>query len=67
MKLLKNLFGLLAVLAIVAACSEDDTEDQALVLDAGILSGGPYDFVIDGVPDMVSGITLDDSTLSGDI
>lgn len=35
-------------------------------LDAGELSGGPYEFVVDGLPDMVSGIMLDDTNLNGD-
>ena len=36
-------------------------------LNAGTLSGGPYDFVVDGLPDMVSMISLDDSELNGDM
>ncbi len=36
-------------------------------LSAGTLSGGPYNFVVDGVPDMVSAISLDDSELNGDM
>jgi len=36
-------------------------------LNAGALSGGPYDFVVDGLPDMVSMISLDDSELNGDM
>jgi len=34
-------------------------------LNAGILSGGPFTFIVDGMPDMVSGITLDSSNLNG--
>ncbi|MEM0931530.1 MAG: hypothetical protein AAGJ12_03620, partial [Bacteroidota bacterium] len=34
-------------------------------LNAGALSGGPYEFVVDGTPDMVSTIALDDSELTG--
>ncbi len=34
-------------------------------LDAGTISGGPFTFVVDGNPDMVSGIVLDDTNLSG--
>jgi hypothetical protein len=36
-------------------------------LNAGQLSGGPFDFVVDGIPDMVSSIVLDDTGLNGDI
>lgn len=28
-------------------------------LDAGMISGGPFNFTVDGMPDMVSGISLD--------
>ncbi|WP_420602708.1 spondin domain-containing protein [Flagellimonas sp.] len=34
-------------------------------LNAGTLSGGPFYFTVDGTPDMVSGITLDDTDLNG--
>ena len=35
-------------------------------LNAGILSGGPFDFLVDGTPDRVSGITLDGAGLNGE-
>ncbi len=35
-------------------------------LNAGSLAGGPFEFIVDGSPDMVSGITLDSSMLNGD-
>ena len=35
-------------------------------LNAGVLSGGPYNFLVDGLPDMVSEISLDESELTGD-
>jgi hypothetical protein len=34
-------------------------------LNAGSLSGGPFMFMIDGNPDMVSGIMLDETDLNG--
>ena len=34
-------------------------------LNAGVISGGPYEFTVDGMPDMVSGIALDDTDLTG--
>ena len=34
-------------------------------LDAGVISGGPFTFDVDGTPDMGSGITLDDTNLTG--
>ena len=33
--------------------------------NAGTISGGPYTFIVDGTPDMVSGITLDSSNATG--
>ena len=32
---------------------------EVLRLDGGSISGGPFNFTVDGTPDMVSGITLD--------
>jgi len=34
-------------------------------LNAGVISGGPYEFTVDGMPDMVSGIALDDTDVTG--
>ncbi|MEP4947782.1 MAG: hypothetical protein ABJU26_09590, partial [Flavobacteriaceae bacterium] len=34
-------------------------------LDAGAISGGPFMFTVDGTADMVSGIALDDTNLTG--
>jgi hypothetical protein len=34
-------------------------------LNAGVLSGGPYDFTVDGNPDMATGLALDDSMVTG--
>jgi hypothetical protein len=36
-------------------------------LNAGVISGGPYEFTVDGMPDMVSGISLDDTDVTGTI
>lgn len=35
-------------------------------LDAGSLVGGPYDFLVDGKPDMITGLMLDDMDLNGE-
>ncbi|WP_281541035.1 hypothetical protein [Maribacter aestuarii] len=35
-------------------------------LNAGVLGGGPFEFTVNGMADMVSGITLDDNLLNGD-
>lgn len=66
---MKNLFRKsllsLAVLSTVVlySCGEDD--DAAIEPNAGSISGGPFSFVVDGTPDMVSGITVDDSEAMG--
>ncbi|WP_233557522.1 hypothetical protein [Aquimarina sp. AD1] len=36
------------------------------VANAGVISGGPFEFDVDGTADMVSGITLDDTNVFGD-
>ncbi|WP_222983276.1 hypothetical protein [Flagellimonas meishanensis] len=61
---LKSLLFVLGLGIFLTSCSEDDN-GQPLVLDAGTLSGGPFTFVVDGNPDMVSGIGLDASNLVG--
>ncbi|NMM47898.1 hypothetical protein [Marinigracilibium pacificum] len=40
---------------MIASCDDDD--DDMVNTEAGTLNGGPFNFVIDGNPDMVSGIT----------
>lgn len=49
------------------SCDDDDSDDFPVALDAGSLTGGPFDFAVDGVPDMVSGITLTDFDGNGDV
>ncbi len=60
---------LVAVLAlVVVSCSDDDDSTTTPEnLEAGTLAGGPFNFTVDGVPDMVSGITLDNFTGQGDV
>ncbi|MEM1337481.1 MAG: hypothetical protein AAF634_02565 [Bacteroidota bacterium] len=66
----------LKTIAIIASmglllwsCEDDDSDGGSsdVTLDAGMLSGGPFSFTVDGVPDMVSGITLSGFTGAGDI
>lgn len=52
----------LALLGLGLASCDPET---VVVPNAGTLSGGPFSFVVDGEPDMVSGITLDDSEVMG--
>ncbi|QCK15764.1 hypothetical protein [Mangrovivirga cuniculi] len=49
------IFGCLSV--ITTSCDDDD-DDVTINPEAGTLDGGPFNFVVDGNPDMVSGITL---------
>lgn len=60
---------LIAILAfVVVSCSDDDDSTTTPEnLEAGTLAGGPFNFTVDGVPDMVSGITLDNFTGQGDV
>ncbi|GAA0727114.1 hypothetical protein GCM10009430_34830 [Aquimarina litoralis] len=59
----KLIIGMLAVGLIAVSCNEDD--DTIQVANAGEISGGPFEFDVDGEPDMVSGITLDDTNAFG--
>ncbi|WP_190811213.1 spondin domain-containing protein [Flagellimonas sp. S3867] len=61
---LKSLLMLLGVGMLLISC-DAESDDAPLVLNAGTLSGGPFTFTVDGTPDMVSGITLDDSDVVG--
>ncbi|SNZ00927.1 spondin domain-containing protein [Flagellimonas pacifica] len=61
---LKSLLMLLCIGVIFTSC-DGDTDDAPLALEAGTLSGGPFAFTVDGTPDMVSGITLDNSNVNG--
>ncbi|WP_350285041.1 hypothetical protein [uncultured Croceitalea sp.] len=65
----RTILVLLAFAMFVASCEEDDNGGtmQPVALEAGTLSGGPFTFAVDGQPDMVSGITLDASNLTGSI
>jgi len=60
----KILFGLLAASFLFISCDDDDDSPKTLV--PGLISGGPFSFIVDGTPDMVSDIRLDDSAATGD-
>ncbi|MEM9866178.1 MAG: hypothetical protein AAF765_00715 [Bacteroidota bacterium] len=62
---LKSIMTILGLGIILASCNKGETDDAPVELNAGTLSGGPYTFVVDGVPDMVSTIALDASSLVG--
>lgn len=66
MKNLKTIMMLFMATAIFWSCSDDDgTDVTPIVLNAGMLSGGPFSFAVDGQPDMVTGISLNSSALTG--
>lgn len=58
MKKYQILSLLLVALAFVVSCN-DDEQDGGITPNAGIISGGPFTFIVDGVADNVSGITVD--------
>jgi hypothetical protein len=61
--MIKKMFLAVLALGIIAtSCSNDDDSTSvpmAVVPNAGTLSGGPFNFIVDGIPDMVSGISTD--------
>ncbi|WP_299261085.1 hypothetical protein [uncultured Aquimarina sp.] len=59
----KLMIGMLAIGLIAVSCKDDD--DTISVANAGEISGGPFEFDVDGEADMVSGITLDDTNAFG--
>ncbi len=52
-----NLLSLAVLAALVMSCSDD--EPAPIVPNAGTLSGGPFTFQVDGIADMVSGISVE--------
>lgn len=51
--------------ALLWSCSNDEAAVAPVVLNAGTLSGGPFSFAVDGQPDMVTGVSLDSTALTG--
>ena len=57
---MKKLFLIVLTMGLFVACdSDDDNTVAAIEPNAGTILGGPFTFLVDGVPDMVSGITTD--------
>jgi hypothetical protein len=54
----KLLLGLCS-LALLWSCSNDDDNTTTTAPNAGTITGGPFTFLVDGTPDMVSGISTD--------
>ena len=61
---LKKLWILVGIVVLAAGCSNEN-DDEPIVLEAGTLSGGPFNITVDGTPDMISGVALDASNLAG--
>lgn len=59
----KIILFLLTVSIIFVGCSDDD--EAGIIPEAGVLSGGPFTFTVDGIEDNVSGITLDNTGVAG--
>lgn len=56
----KSIFALLALSLMITSCSsDDDNGSNPIVPNAGTLSGGPFNFIVDGMADTVSGISTD--------
>ncbi|MEQ9301015.1 MAG: hypothetical protein RIF33_20745 [Cyclobacteriaceae bacterium] len=65
MKKLNLLLMLFALTTVLVSCGDDDDDATPTVPNGGTISGGPFEFVVDGTPDMVSGIALDDTDVIG--
>lgn len=62
--MMKKVFLIFMSLAFLTiSCNNDD--DALIIPEAGTIAGGPFTFTVDGVPDFVSGITLDDTDAVG--
>ncbi|MBP2832308.1 hypothetical protein J8281_08925 [Aquimarina sp. U1-2] len=59
----KLIIGAFTIGCIAASCSDDD--DNTLAVNAGEISGGPFEFDVDGEADFVTGISLDASNAVG--
>lgn len=66
---MKNIFksqlALVILLSGVVFTSCDDDDSTIVNPDGGTISGGPFTFIVDGTPDFVSGITVNNSTAVG--
>ena len=64
MKKLNWTLSVLMMSLFLVSCSDDD-ENTPIVPNAGTLNGGPFTFVVDGIPDMVSGVSLSSTGVIG--
>ncbi|WP_462252206.1 hypothetical protein [Ekhidna sp.] len=63
MKTLKSVYFLLALAALISACGDDDGDGAIIDPDGGMISGGPFNFIVDGTADNIpdGAITVDNS------
>ncbi|MEO1253928.1 MAG: hypothetical protein AAFY41_03445, partial [Bacteroidota bacterium] len=63
MKILKNFYFLLAIAALVSACGDDDGNEGMVDPTASMISGGPFNFIVDGMDDNLEegDITINDA------
>ncbi len=54
--MIKRIFFICLISGLVWSCSDDD-DNGTVIPNAGTLNGGPFEFCVDGVADMVSGIS----------
>jgi hypothetical protein len=60
--MIKRMFLLITTIGLFAmSCTDDDV--APIIPEAGVLSGGPFTFIVDGVADNVSGITTDSNAI----
>ena len=55
----RSMFALMALCLVVTSCNNDDDNNNTITPDAGVLTGGPFTFCVDGMVDNVSGIATD--------
>ena len=61
---MRKLFIMLAATGIIlTSCGDDD--DTTIQSSAGMISGAHFEFAVDGLPDMVTGISVNDSDATG--
>ena len=57
------MFLLVLAVGVLTSCDNDDDSLRVLIPNAGVITGGPFTFVIDGVPDYVTGIETEQNTI----
>ncbi|MEO9870893.1 hypothetical protein [Ekhidna sp.] len=62
---MKKLLLMITVVGLVLSSCGDDDGSPTIEPVAGTISGGPFVFTVDGTPDMVTGITIDNSLSVG--